>query len=292
MEGNDPGGWEKNVASLALETSQALGPAPRQQVTMERRTSSGSEYSGLLAMVAAGNLPVRSDHEQLWELSMATQYSLAAATCQCLAVAALCIAVSNLGWIMLETTDHEPLQKRSEFWVAIYIFGVPIRLKSQQWLNQTSYSDIILLRPNQWVFIHLMLGMCFLGVLTGFVAFLLDFIEIKKLGVARLIISSFLHILSAVLCALVLVFCTWLLTIIQTSKTKELLKVYHYASSLGESFYLTIGGFILASLASIFSIWSLKLYEKDSPPVEDVEESTIKSSHQFRTSSRHTVVFS
>ncbi|XP_074848190.1 uncharacterized protein LOC142012238 [Carettochelys insculpta] len=298
-EGNDTGGWSRMLANLALETSPGLrGPhhagdqLHRQLAAMEQRSSVLSEDSGLLAMVFASNVPARSDHQRLWQLSMATQQSLAAAACQCLGVAALCIAISNLSWIVLETKIAKHLLQRSEYWATIYVSGVPVTLRPQEWLNETGSSDIVLLTSNQWVFIHLMMGICFLSVVAGFTAFLLDFIEIKKIGMVRLIIATVLHVLSAVLCALVLVFCTWILTVIQKPSISKLLNEHHYAASLGESFYLTIAAFILSSLASIFSTWSVKLYGKDSPPIEGIEESETKESKSCQLGSQHTVTFS
>ncbi|XP_065454436.1 uncharacterized protein LOC122174210 isoform X2 [Chrysemys picta bellii] len=102
---------------------------------MKGDSSAVSDNSGLLALVA--HLPPRSIHEELWQLSRATQQSLAAATCQCLGVAALSIAISNLAWITLETNVPLHLLHRSEYWAVIYVFGVPTRLQSQQWLNET-----------------------------------------------------------------------------------------------------------------------------------------------------------
>ncbi|CAM2113692.1 unnamed protein product [Caretta caretta] len=235
---------------------------------MEGGSSAVSDDSGLLAR---GHLPARSVHEQLWQLSMATQQSLAAAVCQCLGMAGVCIAISNLAWITLET-DMSFHQLRSEYWAVTYVFGVPVHLQSRQWLNETQSAEIVLLSTDQWVFADLMMGSCFLSVLAGFIAFFLDFIEIKKLGVARLIIATVLHILSAILCALVLGFCTWIFIIIQKPSIKNLLNKHQYATSLGESFYLTIAAFILESLASIFSIWSAMVYGKDLHPSEIVGE--------------------
>ncbi|KAG6925145.1 transmembrane protein 127, partial [Chelydra serpentina] len=214
------------------------------------------------------------------QLPRATQHSLAAAMCQGLGMAALCIAISNLAWITLET--NVPLHLlTSKYWAVIYVFGVPVRLQAQQWLNETLSTEIVLLSSDQWVFIDLMMGICFLSLLAGFIAFFLDFIEIKKLGVARLIIATVLHILSAILCALVLVFCSWLLTVVQKPSINNLLHEHYYATSLGESFYLTIAAFSLASLASLFSVWSTKVYGKDLLPSERVWERGTKESNRF-----------
>ncbi|CAM5110320.1 unnamed protein product [Eretmochelys imbricata] len=103
---------------------------------MEGGSSAVSDDLGLLAR---GHLPARSVHEQLWQLSMATQQSLAAAVCQCLGTAGVCIAISNLAWITLET-DMSVHQLRSEYWAVTYVFGVPVRLQSRQWLNETQYT--------------------------------------------------------------------------------------------------------------------------------------------------------
>ncbi|KAH1169933.1 transmembrane protein 127-like [Mauremys mutica] len=248
---------------------------------MEGDSSAASDNSRLLSLITTGHLPARSVHEQMWQLSMATQQSLAAATCQCLGVAALCIALSSLAWIALETNVPLHLLKRSEYWAVIIYFGVPTRLQSQLWLNETQSTEIVILSSDQWVFVDVMMGICYLSVLVGFIAFLLDFIEIKKLGVARLIIATVLHILSAILCALVLVFCSWILTIIQKPSVNNLLNKHYYVTSLGVSFYLTIAAFIFASLASIFSVWSMKVYGKDLLPSQRVGDSETKETNRF-----------
>ncbi|KYO29531.1 hypothetical protein Y1Q_0004933 [Alligator mississippiensis] len=144
--------------------------------------------------------------ESLWQLPLTAKQGLAAATTQCISLAALCVAISYLSWVELEYRAHSD-DRLVMRWAVSYTFGVPFSLHSAYWLNTSAEEfnpvapnfweqDIMLWARDDWTQVDGIIAGSILALITGFTSFLLDFIEVKKLGRKRLIIAVALHILT------------------------------------------------------------------------------------------------
>lgn len=86
--------------------------------------------------------------ESLWQLPLTAKQGLAAATTQCISLAALCVAISYLSWVELEYRAHSD-DRLVMRWAVSYTFGVPFSLHSAYWLN-TSAEEFNPVAPNFW----------------------------------------------------------------------------------------------------------------------------------------------
>ncbi|XP_060135100.1 uncharacterized protein LOC118077553 [Zootoca vivipara] len=269
-------------------------PSPKVHDCKLHKESTRSQSDELLSvLLAARGVRARSVHQQLPALYLPTIYRLLAALMQCLSLASLCIAVTLVKWVAVV---QSPYTKQPKRWV-MYNFGVPDVLEVVD-AQQSNGTDIRkrTFSPNSpcscavsgWVGIlheggpnlvhspsnvHFfpdsdcvlwLIGICFVGMSLGFVAFLLDFIEIEILGKHRMAVATSLHILSGIFLVILLGICFWCFVKVNERIYRDDLKKAELLSFLGESFYIVLLSLFFVSLASTLSFLSMKLNRQGS----------------------------
>ncbi|XP_033015476.1 uncharacterized protein LOC117052614 [Lacerta agilis] len=241
----------------------------------------------LSVLLRARGIRARSIHEQLHSLSLPTIYCLLAALMQCLSLVSLCVAVSLLKWVAVVQYPYTRQPKR---WVT-YNFGVPDVVEVYE-TQQSNGTDIRkrTFSPNSpcscavsgWegilheggpnlvhiaqvhffpntVFIPWFISVCFMGMFLGFVAILLDFMEIESLGRHKMAVATCLHFSSAIFLVILLGICCWCFVTVNERLYREDLMKAELLSFLGESFYIALLSLAFVSLASTLSFLSMKL---------------------------------
>ncbi|XP_043920027.1 transmembrane protein 127-like [Protopterus annectens] len=165
--------------------------------------------------------------------------NLPAAVTQCFSVVILCTSVADPNWITVRngTRDEEDYQ----------IFGVTY-VVHLNW-NVTGNPDSAHLLTHTGIV--LLVGMalcCYVAILTGLSAFLIDFIGAKACFKLTYKVPTVLHSATAILCAVAVVLCCSLFALI-VSKLKDLKLAEMYAF-FGESFYFAIGAACISSTAA------------------------------------------
>ncbi|KAJ7327261.1 hypothetical protein JRQ81_017020 [Phrynocephalus forsythii] len=198
-----------------------------------------------------------SIHQQLGELSLSTIYSLLATLMQCLSLGGLCVAISLLKWIvMLQPFFHRPSV------LVTFSFGVPYDVSVYEpWNpNATDSRKYYLFSDEDNNIIEpVMTSVCFMSLLSGFLAFLLGFVEVKKLGQNQTAIVTFLHILSGLFLIGLIVLCCWCLVKIQHRINEDAWKIFQLKAIPGESFYSALMSCVIIVIAVVFSLRSMTL---------------------------------
>ncbi|XP_060635615.2 uncharacterized protein [Anolis sagrei] len=249
---HSPAGREIFRSNLSADSfSFLLCQAPKTSltapVTATRQTS-----QAVNAPLTARREPA---HEELQELSISTVYSLLAALMQCLSMACLCVAISLLKWvIVLQEYGHKPRVFVSN------IFGVPYELVvyPMPGSNQTSGAKLYFFEDDEEdSVVPVMITLCILGLFFGFMAFLMDFVKIKRFGEHQMSITCFLHIFSGIFIVTLITLCCWCFMKIKGRVSEEGWLILKLRVVLGESLYIVLMCLALIILAVIFSVRSL-----------------------------------
>nr|XP_034957080.1 uncharacterized protein LOC118077553 [Zootoca vivipara] len=279
-------------------------PSPKVHDCKLHKESTRSQSDELLSvLLAARGVRARSVHQQLPALYLPTIYRLLAALMQCLSLASLCIAVTLVKWVAVV---QSPYTKQPKRWV-MYNFGVPdvLEVVDAQQSNGTDIRKrtfspnspcscavsgcivlLIEITVCHMIFpllsiptanVHFfpdsdcvlwLIGICFVGMSLGFVAFLLDFIEIEILGKHRMAVATSLHILSGIFLVILLGICFWCFVKVNERIYRDDLKKAELLSFLGESFYIVLLSLFFCCLMGLVrhgTCESLFLFSPSSP---------------------------
>ncbi|XP_078250577.1 uncharacterized protein LOC110090919 [Pogona vitticeps] len=195
----------------------------------------------------------RTVHQQLGDLSLSTVYALLATLMQCLSMGCLCVAISLLKWIIAV----QPFYHRPNVLVTSS-FGIPYDVSIYEPWNPNAtdlrkyyfFSEEEVIEP-------VMITVCLLSLSSGFLAFLLGFVEVKKLGQYQSAVVTFLHILSGIFLTSLIVLCSWCLMKIRQRVNEEGWKLFRLKVMPGESFYIALTSFLFIILAVLFNLWSM-----------------------------------
>nr|XP_008116039.2 PREDICTED: uncharacterized protein LOC103280066 [Anolis carolinensis] len=240
--------WQDSKAS----TTQPSAPT---------RLFTESEYAALqmprVSQPASAAFQARREtlHENMQELSMATVYSLLAALMECLSMACLCVAISLLKWVIV-------LQHYSQL-PRVFVsntFGVPYEMVvyAPPGSNKTITGKLYFFEDEEEdSVVPVMITLCIMGLFFGFMAFLMDFVKIKRFGRHQMSITCFLHILSGIFIISLITLCCWCLMKIKWRTTEEGWKIFHLSVVPGESFYIILMCLALIILSVVFSVRSM-----------------------------------
>nr|XP_033808963.1 transmembrane protein 127-like isoform X2 [Geotrypetes seraphini] len=168
---------------------------------------------------------------------------MSAAFMQCLAVVAMCAAIADPSWIEV----HEMSRLGSD----CCVFGVAYVLHRGG--NFTQTGQFYLFDQNGITLMVLMATCCYLSILMGLLAFLLDFLLIKKLDILGVKIATLIHVFAALSSASAVVLCTCLFVIILNNAKEYPSQETDLITAFGESFFFAIFSFVVSVFAAILS---------------------------------------
>ncbi|KAM5193943.1 uncharacterized protein ACMZJ9_020998 [Mantella aurantiaca] len=167
-----------------------------------------------------------------------------AALLQALAVLCASLALSDPGWLLLRV-DGEQL-----------VYGASYIL--HHGFNFTETGTHQLLHKTGLYILALMAFCCYVNILIGSFAFMLDFVRIRSLG----IISTILHFITVVSSAASVVLCSYLYVLLRDEVHFQAMKPPVNYVRMGDSFYFAIFTFLASICAALLSCCARK-YRRD-----------------------------
>ncbi|XP_077334147.1 uncharacterized protein LOC143975560 [Lithobates pipiens] len=165
-----------------------------------------------------------------------------AALLQALAVLCASLALSDPGWLLL-SVDGDQL-----------VYGASYIL--HHGFNSTESGSHQLLHKTGLYILALMALCCYINILIGSFAFMLDFVRV------RINISTILHFITVVSSAASVALCSYLYVLLHDEVRFQVMKPPANYVKMGESFYFAISTFLAAVCATLLSCCARK-YRRD-----------------------------
>lgn len=211
--------------------------------------------------ILQGDRDPQNIHAVFNEIPLATEFSLAAALAQLISLACICVAVSLVKWILLLPSKSAKMTGIRPS--ASYVLGVPYKLEVVDLENITTEELVI---NSSGVtgdtVLTLMSTACVMSMIFGFVAFLLDFMELNNLDHYRLTLATSLHILSGLFLVTLISICWWWFLTIDRWLLKKDTQKFHLKIIMAESFYLCLVSLIFLVIAVVLSSQAMALREE------------------------------
>ncbi|KAM4050463.1 uncharacterized protein ACNLHF_016240 [Anomaloglossus baeobatrachus] len=191
---------------------------------------------------------------------------LAAAFLQGLALVCACTALSDPGWLLVQ------VEQRSYVYGAAYILHLGFNLTepgAHQLLHRSGLYLLLLLTI-----------CCYITILVGLAAFLLDFVGTKYMGIralAGILLPPTLHLTTVLSSVAAVALCTYLYVALYDEVHFQLIKSPANTLTLGESYYFAISAWVVSMTATVFSFSYARKYRRVSgtfTAVSNVEETT------------------
>ncbi|XP_078080025.1 uncharacterized protein LOC144500638 [Mustelus asterias] len=199
------------------------------------------------------------------ELRVPQNRNLPAAVTQCFSVVALCTAVADPNWFQVSLNGTSP-----------QIYGVAYVVHLQG--NLTADPDTVL--NYEGISLLIVMATCsYIGILTGFGAFILSFLGSRHPLLFNLPIM--LHFITAILDIGSLALCLYLLFQVKTKLRKKEFEKMVMQTTLGESFFIAIFGAMFAVTAAALSLHKSLLRDARLGGRTE-EESRLVAHHQFQ----------
>ncbi|XP_078410059.1 uncharacterized protein LOC144687597 [Cetorhinus maximus] len=164
--------------------------------------------------------------------------NLPAAVTQCFSVVALCTAVADPNWFQVSLNGTSP-----------QIYGVAYVVRLQG--NLTADPNTVL--NYEGISLLIVMATCsYIGILTGFGAFILSFLGSRHPLLFNLPIT--LHFITAILDVGSLALCSYLFFQVKTKLKKKEFEKTAMQTTLGESFIIAIFGVMFSITASALSL--------------------------------------
>nr|DBA29470.1 TPA: hypothetical protein GDO54_009694 [Pyxicephalus adspersus] len=179
-----------------------------------------------------------------------------AALMQALAVLCACLALSDPAWLLLRVDDEQ------------LVYGASYII--HHGFNFTESGTHQLLHKTGLYILALMAFCCYVNILIGSFAFMLDFLRFRSVGVK---ISTILHFITVVSSATSVALCSYLYVLLRDEVHFQAMKPPINFVKLGESFYFAILSFLAAVCATLLSCCAWK-YRRDYDPVSGTEVTT------------------
>ncbi|XP_018426199.1 PREDICTED: uncharacterized protein LOC108798887, partial [Nanorana parkeri] len=174
-----------------------------------------------------------------------------AALSQALAVLCACLALSDPGWLLLRVDGDE------------LVYGASYII--HHGFNFTETGTHQLLHKTGLYILALMAVCCYINILLGSFAFMLDFLRVRSVGIT---VSTILHFITVVSSAASVALCSYLYVLLRDEVYFQVTKPPLNYVKMGESYYFAICTFLAAISATVLSCCSRKYrrdYETESP---------------------------
>ncbi|XP_069601236.1 uncharacterized protein [Ranitomeya imitator] len=196
--------------------------------------------------------------------SRLSERCLAAAFLQGLGLVCACTALSDPGWLLVQ------VEQRSYVYGAAYILHLGFNLTepgAHQLLHESGLYLLLLLTT-----------CCYLSILLGLAAFLLDFLGTKYMGIRSLVgilLPPTLHLSTVLSSAAAVALCTYLYVALYHEVHFQLINSPANTLTLGESYYFAISASLASMAATVLSFSYARKYRKVSgtvTPSSQIEE--------------------
>ncbi|KAM4710228.1 transmembrane protein 127-like [Discoglossus pictus] len=165
--------------------------------------------------------------------------NLAAALLQGFAVVAVCTAVGDPSWVQAKEGGN------------YYVFGVAYALHLGR--NLSDADSHHLLGQEGITLLLLMTACCYISILSGLAAFLLDFIEPWNVRLMGVKLAGILHLASALSTVAAVIECFCIYSLLLRELNKKLIKTPEKPVVFGESFFFAIFALVMSFFATIVS---------------------------------------
>ncbi|KAM3938059.1 transmembrane protein 127-like [Leptodactylus fuscus] len=178
---------------------------------------------------------------------------LGAAFMQCLGVVCASTALSDPGWLLVQ------VEQQNYVYGAAYVLHLGSNLTEpgpHQFLHQSGLYVLVLLT-----------ACCYVSILVGFSAFLLDFLGTRYMGIKMLwgiLLPPILHFITVLSSAGAVALCTYLYIVLYQEVHFQLISLPANTMSLGESYYFAVSAFVASIPATALSISYAAQYLKGS----------------------------
>ncbi|CAN2388363.1 hypothetical protein PRIEUP_LOCUS16309 [Pristimantis euphronides] len=161
-------------------------------------------------------------------------------------------ALSDPSWLLVQLEGQS------------YVYGAAYIL--HQGFNLTEPGVHQLLHKSGLRLLALLTACCYIAVVLGLAALLLDFLGTKYMGIKRMmgvLLPPFLHLATALLSAAAVTLCTYLYIVLHQELYFKIIKPPTNTLSLGESYYFAIGACVASILAAVFSFSYARQYKRE-----------------------------
>lgn len=178
---------------------------------------------------------------------------LSAALLQGLGLVCACTALSDPGWLLVQ------VEQQSYVYGAAYILHLGFNLTepgTHQLLHKSGLYVLLLLTI-----------CCYVTILLGLAAFLLDFLGTKYMGIRKLggiLLPPVLHLTTVLSSVAAVALCTYLYLVLYREVHLQLIKQPANTLTLGESYYFAISACVASMAATAFSFHYAIRYRKES----------------------------
>ncbi|XP_073505373.1 uncharacterized protein [Phyllobates terribilis] len=176
---------------------------------------------------------------------------LAAAFLQGLGLVCACTALSDPGWLLVQ------VEQRSYVYGAAYILHLGFNL-TEPGVHQ-------LLHKSGLYLLVLLTTCCYVSVLLGLAAFLLDFLGTRYMGIRSLVgilLPPTLHLTTVLSSAAAVALCTYLYVALYREVHFQLITSPANTLTLGESYYFAISASLASMAASVLSFCYARKYRR------------------------------
>ncbi|XP_053560288.1 transmembrane protein 127 [Bombina bombina] len=189
-----------------------------------------------------------SHRSQLGCPQLPRERCLAAALLQGLAVVSVCTSVSDPSWLQVRLPGEED-----------YVYGVAFVLHLGGNLTGTHY----LLHKDGISLLLLMTMCCYISILMGFAAFLLDFLETRNAQIMGMKLAVIMHFITAISTAAAVGLCSYLFVLLLQEIAGKSIKTSQKPVIFGESFFFAIFACVMSLFAALLSLCYSRTYRRE-----------------------------
>ncbi|XP_069832447.1 transmembrane protein 127-like [Dendropsophus ebraccatus] len=178
---------------------------------------------------------------------------MAAAFMQGLGVVCACTALADPAWLLVQ------VERQNYVYGAAYILHLGFNLTEPPGVHH-------LLHKSGLYILVLLATCCYVSILIGMSAFLLDFLGTRYMRIKSLVgilLPPVLHFITVVSSAAAVAFCIYLYSILYHEVLFQIIKPPVNTLSLGESYYFAIFGCLASIVATIFSFHYARKYRRE-----------------------------
>ncbi|MEE6462868.1 hypothetical protein FKM82_001750 [Ascaphus truei] len=106
---------------------------------------------------------------------------------------------------------------------------------------------------------------CYVSILVGFTAFLLDFLETRKVRLMGVKVAALLHMTTALSTAAAVGLCSCLFVLILQEIHCQSIEVHKNPVTFSESFYFAIFACVVSVIAGVLSFRYSRTYTREAP---------------------------
>lgn len=177
---------------------------------------------------------------------------LAAALLQGLGLVCACTALSDPGWLLVQVEQQN------------YVYGAAYILHLGFNLTETGTHQLL---HRSGLYVLLLLTVCcYVTILFGLAAFLLDFLGTRYMGIKKLggiLLPPVLHLTTVLSSAGAVALCTYLYVVLYREVHFQLLNQPANTVTLGESYYFAISACVASVAAAAFSFRYARRYRRE-----------------------------